>query len=692
MAIAPLIKPLALSGGTLYTFSSAAEDLTLTFNNDANKFRFSHAVLLDIPDIKTPTNGENFIQFDAIDGAFGNLQSSDSVNLSESFQNYALNLESLLISSEDYNRDSKLNVSERIFWKWLKEIGAIRWREAASTEKSEGLQNVFIEEDDKSANTDPIKYKRVVKYITDIDVVNSVKNNKNAYSEIYIHIPNKDGNTPFVLFNTIEDNNYYPGMTILNKPEDPLDVEVLNGRSVGDTHPAGLSISAFYDQDVIGGLAAVNTGTKVNGVTGNWYDAVGNLANSYYTDQSFIDAFVDDIIKTNGALTTQYKRSRLDGVTLNFNHNDYNPISTSKTLQSISDWNASSDSGSFDFNCVLIYYDVYNSSSPEDSATNLYGVLFLNDTDPISGGGARITKLQKYKPNQVTKLNGNSYGFKVNLKFDVTADNIGVEKIINDYSSFSLDIFTDATITLQEATRALTDQNLEIVRLTESVAELKDLILNDTDKNEINKRLDELTQIIDRSKNIFADNKSLLELINRNYDEILNIYKNNTSLKIAYNLDVIKGGEGVFINRNTTNQVTIENLQQDFNLSVNPIGTLDLSNDNIITLIPFSNYYRHENAGLPLNTSANVIIKIDDTITRWKNGQKFRIVIKDAINLDTYPLIIYTDAIDRLKTGTNYNAFVGALTTNDFNSDGTAIFEIICINEKTLQFVIDKIN
>ncbi len=51
MAIAPLIKPVRLQGGTFYTFSSASEDLGLSFNTATKKFRFSKFALLDLPDI-----------------------------------------------------------------------------------------------------------------------------------------------------------------------------------------------------------------------------------------------------------------------------------------------------------------------------------------------------------------------------------------------------------------------------------------------------------------------------------------------------------------------------------------------------------------------------------------------------------------------------------------------------------------
>ena len=50
MATTPLIKTPQADGGTFYTFSSAAMDLSKTLNNDSLKLVFSKFVLLNIPD------------------------------------------------------------------------------------------------------------------------------------------------------------------------------------------------------------------------------------------------------------------------------------------------------------------------------------------------------------------------------------------------------------------------------------------------------------------------------------------------------------------------------------------------------------------------------------------------------------------------------------------------------------------
>ncbi len=61
--VSPFIKPINKTGGIFYTFSSASEDLTFSFNS-TKKFKFSKYALLNLPPILRPTSTQNFIQLD----------------------------------------------------------------------------------------------------------------------------------------------------------------------------------------------------------------------------------------------------------------------------------------------------------------------------------------------------------------------------------------------------------------------------------------------------------------------------------------------------------------------------------------------------------------------------------------------------------------------------------------------------
>lgn len=724
MAKTPYIRPLQVQGGTFYTFSSAAEDLALTFNNTVNKFRFSKYVLLNLPEFRTSLYGENTIQFNTIDSSFLDVAEGSfdlvnpnnlSPNLEVSFQNYCLNLEASLLSSDGYNPTLKRNVSERVFWKWVKEMGAIRFRPANSNEVIPSLdQNAtgltgglpysdkrWTEEDDFLTGNGSVtpRYSRIVKYIGECDIVNSVQSKNNSYSEVYIHVPTSDGHTPLVMFRTQADENYYPGQTITNNPTDPLDREYLQGRSAADGlyGPNGLPRLSIFDQDVVGQPGI--TGTSATGATftNQWYYP-RNTANSYYTDNSFFDADTDSIVKYYQTYQAQYKRSKLDGIQLDFNPDNYKPIVDNPSISTIEEYNSTVDSDSFEFNAVLLYYDVYDPNNPADAETNLYGILFLEDIEPISNSAGRIPTFKKYKPDPITKLNGNSYGLKVNIKFDTDIESTGVELAVNDYSSFSLSMFMDAANVLQEAARTLNDQTTEIISLADRVNTLEGLVVTMDDNTSINARLTALENSMVANQALFKNTQDILGLIERNYTMVKDILNGRTNIKLSYDLDLIKSGEGLNVDRSTPNRLILNNNVQHYSLpdeggysfTINPVS------GNTLMLKPFSNYYKHSNFGLTISLTNDLIIKIDDTSSKWKKGQTLRLVFDDKIILNGNNILIYTDSTGlyplATPSGVYYSILVGGFTQNIFNSsDNKPIFDIVCVDEKNLVFEIDQI-
>ena len=140
MAVTPLIKPIQNKKGIFYTFQSALEDINITLTNSENAVRFSKFALLRVPEFGTPDSLEtdNKFQFLAQGEStiLEGVNTDQNINLAQSFQSYALNMEALLISRPQYKRDEKLTISERVFWKWLKEAGGIRFRDANNIEKN----------------------------------------------------------------------------------------------------------------------------------------------------------------------------------------------------------------------------------------------------------------------------------------------------------------------------------------------------------------------------------------------------------------------------------------------------------------------------------------------------------------------------------------------------------------------------
>lgn len=704
MPVSPFIKPILTNKGIFYSFQSAIEDTNLTFNQSANKFRFSKFAMIRFPVIGTPDTlaTDNNVQFLApgeVPMEQGLVQ-DNNVNLAQSFQNYALNLETLLISSSSYTPDQKLKVSERVFWKWMKEMGAIRWRQANTLEQDTSVvtdRNLFVEED--MANS---TYQRVVQYIGDIDVINSVRSIENSYSELYLYVPTNVGTTPYVLFDSKSDGNYFPGQVITNAPADPLNDAYLAGRLYTDVHPFGLSTLAYYD--LFDGAVtteisnAINTGTLA---PGNWFN--GTILDSYYTDATLSGTSEvfnlpnnQLIQKTFSNRTVQYVRNQLDGVTIDFSLGDYKLANENPLIKTFSEFGDYVQNQNFEYNAVLVYYDIYDPNNVDangnylDVTTNLYGILFLDEVE-TDGLKFAIPFIDKFKPDPISKINGNAFAFKLNLRFDNTIDDSAVEKSVNDFNTFSLDLFLDVLTQFKAIQTSMNDKIVELENLKQELQLAKDALLNTTTEQELDARITTLEDSFSQSSALFANSNSVMQLITKLSDQFNALVEGNTSIAVSYNTDAIRPGPGISAVKKS-GKLTISNINQEYNASlVNSIFNLnDVINTNKkLTLVPFTNYMRHENNSLITVLNANLNMYIDDTIG-WSTGQVMDLVFADPVNLGTFDIKIYTDANNVLLAPAAYSKLVTILDATQFTNN-TAIFRIVCLDAPTLTFRVDRI-
>jgi hypothetical protein len=729
MAKTPFIRPLQVQGGTFYAFSSAAEDLSFTFNNSINKFKFSKFALLNIPEINSGDPLGNSLKLNAPDSAFIDkatnagqiITTNQNVNFSQSFQSYCLNLETTILSGSDYDSTLKQNISERVFWKWLKELGGIRYQPASSSQVVSTLdQNTVITvnglpvtqkryvEGDPTGGTGSYgltgaTYNRVVQYIGNLDIVNSVKNNNNTYSEVYVLVPTRDGNTPTVLFKNVVDPNYPVDFSWTNNPADPLNDEYLTGRAYDELNPSGLTNLAIFDCDVLGQpqVTYTDTSTGTTG-SGNWYSPRA-IADTYFTDSSFTDPTAQILEKSYAGATSgngyqKYVRTILDSVGIDFDPNSYKQIVDDPAISTFEEFNATSLSSDFSFNAVLIYYDVYDPAVPADSATNLYGVLFLDDVQDTGVGTYEIPGFKKFKPNPVTKLNGNSYGLKLNIKFDVDIDQTGVEQAINDYSPFSLTMFMDAVNVLQDASATLNNTAAVYTQLEDRVSSLENLVLSSETTFNIDRRINAIESTLAANQALFNNTQSIMGLINQNYELIRAVINNETSVEISYNLNLIKQGQGILVDRSIPNQLTISNDNQDFDIGpANGTVTLQNVSPNNIILRPFGNYIKHVNNGVPINLTSDLVIRIDDyTLTNWKRGQLMRFSFGDQIIPGNFNVTFLTNAVGKYPisnpTNVPYSTIIISMTNSDFvGYDYKPVIDIVCIDPLNLIFQVDQV-
>jgi hypothetical protein len=703
MATTPLIRTPQADGGTFYTFSSSAKDLSRTLNNDELKLVFSKFVLLNLPDMDrldptTFSQFQNYMQFDTIDGAIwsGGLKGDPNVNFTESLQNYALNLEELIISDSTYDNTTNLTVTERVFFKWLKETGAMRFREATALEKASSITDKrFVEEDEVLAGTR--QYRRVVRYIGEIDIVNNVDKAGEAYTELYINVPTEVGRTPTVLFDSVSDTNYQPSLKILGSSE------YIAGRNTATVHPQGLDILAWYDYDqpLQGAGPAGYTDPDAN-----WMDETTppTTVDAYFTEPTSFTSVLNanirkypaDYNNPTGFSGSAYVRSELDGISVDFNPNDYQQIVQDATISTIPQFNGTDLAESFEFNSVLVYYDMVDLSDSSKTKTNLYGILILDNITPTTDGGF-IQRFPKYKPNLVTGQNGNSYGFKINLRFDASPGTAGIDTIVNDYNTFSMGLFSDASAQLQASAQIFQTQQVELTDIQTRLNSVENTLNSVSTSAFLQSQINNLQTQIDNASLAFASSTTLLDLIAKNSDEIQALANGEVSQTLQYNTEVVRQGTGISVNTNTPNQIQISNNVQAYNFMV----PFDSSDVQITTTAPLNLNVVNPQVFVTLGTYTNMLrldtinqangdlsIYIDDTSVQWRTGQTIRLTFNNVPLFGSRDIKIYTDSPSRLNNG-SYGKLAATIPNSKLST--LPIIDLICTERGVLTFVYDCI-
>jgi hypothetical protein len=645
----PLVRIPQEQGGTLYAFASAARDLTRAYQNPDINFEFSKFALLNLSPAAVPSMGStnNYIQFsnlyDASGAAYNDVMVDNAnVHFAQTFQNYALNFEQLILNDDDFDPILLKSDAEHIMFKWLYEIGAVKWQPATSQQVSTGFSRV-IEPDDSTQTG--AEYSQLVKYVGNIDVSNDKNYQGNTYNEIFINVPSVVGHTPEILFKS---GQYNTTSTLYNP------ANFIEGRA-NQVHPdANLDCEALADSN----QGEINFDPNVDPTYGIEFDAAKYAK-----------------IINNPELSTLFDYSKMGS--------------------------------DFSFNAILVYYDIYSKSTTANKATNLYGILILdNFKEDQNLNGWYIPSLTKYKPNDVTGLNGNAFALKLNVKFNTSLDNVGVEKNIDSHSNFSMDVFLDTSAALDQATKLLMAANVRYDGIAQKVQQLETLLLTTTQVGEFGTRIAELETLVVDAKLNYATSSSLLGLIQSTNKRINQLLDGTVPSSVQYNIDVIKQGDGTEVDKSVPGLLTLKNkvygydLIDAYNFDVSNssqsnwlVGTKNESTNlfnagtasSTALWVRFKNYTNRINLWLnntsPLDSDINIYI--DDSITTWKKGHVLKFNFKSNFLPNGKRIKFFTD-----KNGTNGWKQIGLINESEILNSKPYI-EVICVDEINKSFEID---
>ena len=601
----PLIQKLRSTGGTLYVFPSAAEDIGLNLQSTTTGVAMSHYALLNIPEIAIEncfkTNESHKSSFETI--------TDPNQALAISLQDYAMNFETVLLNRSEYNHQMLATVSERVFWHWAQHIGII---DVSNFSK---LNNSNIYYESGYNNDSEIADNTVIKCFGSIDAGNALSSEFGMYNETYINIPTSWGSGP-VYLQSYEDSNYKLGS----------DYTASDGT---DDHLEGRSDNISYY-------------SYTNGCDYPLFDIDDQKGFNYvYRTNKEFDALT--LVKNiNEIQSYSRKRFNNDAIILS----SYDDINIDRE-------NYFGIDNEFAFNAILLYYSVYDQDDLVKTAyaTNLFGIIFLDGAKLNSINSSAFTIQTLTKKKSTTSQFGNSFSFRVNLKTMSVYDN--TDAIIQDNT-------TTSAIDAVEFSDAISNMNRAIDIMN---ANLQTTIAIQNQYASIMSYYDQFDDTVkDLSTNIMAylngQRSSRIDTSLLYVNKIINNDNENNIIEIAARTDKVDdNGEYTY---NT--QVTIDEsgVQITNNASINTVKSINdyiIINDTSINDVHIFNdedYKYSDRCYNAVQTMNRAFDSSNDLIVKVKVGS-------DEINH------LYVDAASPIFTNNEPTTSVGFMLDDDSN-------------------------
>ena len=585
-------------------------------------------------------------------------------------------------------------------------------------------------------------YEKVVNYIGEVSSINNVQSENRSYTEINAYVPDQTGQTPDILFRLKTDRNYSPSLQypILPSQDQP---EIIGGEQFDS--PINLKPEeypgdqyAYFDLD----QKYVNSGGVQDRKTGDYFGVYENNRNAERVAQA-------------PYVYPEFNGNKLDGATIDFDPSHYTKmnIPTFKS-NNFDEFNAHSFNGEapkdFKFNVVLWYYEVEDVAlSPKNNtttetetttettdtetvntttvttqevipnadkqtATNLYGITFLNSVDD----DGLIGEYTKLVTNGIQ--DGLSYQFNLNLNFNISTEQV-IEKYDEDkvYSLFGFDLYNEVMRRVAETNDIFLKLAIDVTHFAQDLQNIKNLLYTQTDIRDINFRIDSLNELLllyQRNQIVDSDsikvvldestNPPSIKLVStdarygQSYQYPVSLLYNNQDNTVLNNTVTVPTGKDFLVNiiNDDNSDITLDNnlnivldrdldFKQTCEIKIYPNNSkfnkrLDIS---ILTKLvedidTVKGYSLLKNIELPIDNNLNPNIEYSSINSRWDDVSNsvvptdigirkiadnyFAIIKLNHIQTNSFKSgdIIYLDNLDFVYEDPNGTPFVSNIT------------------------------
>lgn len=549
-------------------------------------------------------------------------------------------------------------------------------------------------------------YNRLIKYIGEVNGVSNVQEANKAYTEVYAHVPDHTGKTPDILFRTMDDVNYKPGMIfpIIPNQYQPeiIGSEIFSSPIV--SNPQNYPGSYFGQFDTEDYTYEVSNGDSLRR-SGDFYGVSGDI-NTPVVDGSTVDGIIIDFD------TTHYVKMNLKDRAIS-NFDQFNALEVNNQPPQ-----------DFDFNAILWYYTVEDNAG--NKKTNLYGISFLDNPENNPKDAELGLKFPNYK-KLVTNgsQDGTSYAFSLNLNFNIIHENpIDPYNPESINSLFSMNLFNESMKRLASVNDSFLNIISEHSEMKDEITDLKQLLYSQKDFDTINSKLSNLEELLRLYSTMQTESSDTIEVeifaettppsikynsIDRRYksievynttnmynttgpipinvsvprykdfmvhivnnDEVALTLPNNDNLKLIFDSDLeYRQSVDILV---TGTDLSSENKKLDIFIStINPLGiaTASATDETSIQTLIISD--------IDLPVFYNKVTSQPNSAKTWKNfnfdvNLNEQIILNSnnllEVNIDSNSNVVY-NSIKQGDTYTLNNLFIGTSSVFDFSGQYT---------------------
>lgn len=419
LSTVPLLRGLRTEGTTFYTFSSAVNDTILLFSNNENiRMNFSKFVCLRLPNWENVAKQrlyKNPLDLESINDTNA-VDDANQFFVKAYLQNYVENF----CSHIDANRQDLTfsQFAEAAFWKSLQSVSNDL---LAPSDDLLTLQLIVDSEYQDLNNITRQKWKERDEAT-------------NTYTDIIQYVGDVN------MLNHVKSNG-----------KEYLEVYGHIPTNAGKTEDVLFKLNDGLDSN----LAQVPATTGTDWVNGQ----EDNYLNASASDKTYAKAVYDTTDKKYNVNTDR------DFLQIDWEDIESDQASTDK-------WNK----GNFEFNAVLLYYDIFDKTDDTTRKRNLYGILLLDHFEQAAPTVESINSYKKYQPN--ANQAGNGFGFRFNLMFSNSTNQLTSDITINDYSTISMELYMEALQRLQTINDQYSQLTTKMTTMSIEHAQMQQIILS----------------------------------------------------------------------------------------------------------------------------------------------------------------------------------------------------------------------